>query len=125
MPTPFLVIRRSAEQEAEAEEDVLPSRGALRDLPRLVEKNSWPPKNGPEDGPQETTYPHPISTGELFGRGSEPQHERRADLKMAQEKGALIEPLSPQPTGDLVVPLAGVAGATGRHDVVQGVAPAT
>jgi hypothetical protein len=57
--------------------------------------------------------------------GSEPQRERRVDLKAAQQERAFVEPLPPQPTGDFVVAFAGVAGAAGRHDVVKRVAPTT
>ena len=41
------------------------------------------------------------------------------DLDVAHQEGALVEPLAPQPAGDLVVALAGVAGAAGRGDVVE------
>ena len=55
--------------------------------------------------------------GELQGEG-------RVDLEVAQQEGALVEPLAPEPAGDLVVALAGVARAAGRRDVVERVAPA-
>ena len=57
--------------------------------------------------------------------GMEPQRKRGVDLQVAQQERALVEPFSPQPAGHLVVALAGVAGAAGRHDVVERVAPAT
>lgn len=48
----------------------------------------------------------------------------RPDLEVAQQEGPLVEPLSPEPAGDLLVALAGVACAAGRHDVVERVSPA-
>ncbi len=54
----------------------------------------------------------------------EPQRECCLDLDVTQQEGALVEPLAPQPAGDLVVAFAGVAGAAGRGDVVEGVPPA-
>ena len=84
---------------------------------------SSPPGRGPSD-----SYGQPGGSspplGWVSGLGSEPQRERRVDLEVAQQEGALVEPLPPQPAGDLVVALAGVAGAAGRHDVVERVAPA-
>ena len=57
--------------------------------------------------------------------GTELQLERRADLEVTQQEAPLVEPPSAQPAGDLVVALARVARAAGRHDVVERVtAPA-
>src|SRR5262245_50416396 len=56
---------------------------------------------------------------------SEPPSERGADLEVAQEERPLVEPPSPHPAGDLVVALARVAGAAGRHDVVERVSATT
>jgi hypothetical protein len=53
-----------------------------------------------------------------------PQGERRVDLQVAQQEGALVEPPAPQPAGDFLVALAGVAGAAGRRDVVERIAAA-
>ena len=52
------------------------------------------------------------------------ERERGVDLEVAQEEGALVETLSPEPTGDLVVALARVAGAARRRDVVERVSTA-
>src|SRR5215207_8364786 len=56
--------------------------------------------------------------------GGEPLGEDRPDLDVPRQERALVQPLAPQPAGHLVVALAGVAGAAGRGDVVEGVAPA-
>ena len=40
---------------------------------------------------------------------------------MAEQEGAFVEPFAPQPAGDFVVALAGVAGPAGGRDVVEGV----
>src|SRR4051794_13544762 len=48
--------------------------------------------------------------------------ELGADLEVTQQERALVESLPPEPTGDLVVALARVARAAGRHDVGEGVA---
>ena len=52
------------------------------------------------------------------------ERERGVDLEVAQEEGALVETLSPEPTSDLVVALARVAGAARRRDVVERVSTA-
>jgi predicted ATPase/DNA-binding SARP family transcriptional activator len=57
--------------------------------------------------------------------GTELQREGSLDLKVAYQEGALVEPPSPEPTGDFGVALAGVARVAGRNDVVERVAPAT
>ncbi len=38
---------------------------------------------------------------------------------MARKEGPLVELLPPEPAGDFVVALAGVAGGAGRHDVFE------
>jgi hypothetical protein len=53
------------------------------------------------------------------------QPEFNPDFDVTQQEGPLVEPLSPEPAGDFVVALAGVAGGAGRHDVVEGVSPST
>src|SRR4051812_12863110 len=42
---------------------------------------------------------------------------------MAQQECPLVEPLAPEPAGDFVVALAGVARTARRRDVVQRVSP--
>src|SRR5688572_18813882 len=63
----------------------------------------------------------PTSDVGLVRRRPEPLRERGPDLDVAHQEGALVEPLAPQPAGDLVVALAGVAGPAGGRDVVEGV----
>ena len=44
---------------------------------------------------------------------------------MARKEGPLVELLPPEPAGDFVVALAGVAGGAGRHDVFERVSSAS
>ena len=46
------------------------------------------------------------------------------DLLVPHQERPLVQPLAPEPAGDLVVALAGVAGPARRRDVVERVAPA-
>src|SRR4051812_20380515 len=55
---------------------------------------------------------------------AETEGERRLDLDVPDQEGTFVEPLAPQPPGDLVVALAGVARPAGRGDVVERVAAA-
>ena len=55
--------------------------------------------------------------------GGELHCQRRRDSEVAEQEGALVEPFAPQPAGDFVVALAGVAGPARGRDVVEGVAP--
>jgi hypothetical protein len=50
--------------------------------------------------------------------------EAAADLHVARQEGALVEPLSAHPGGDLVVALARVARSACRHHIVDRVPPA-
>src|SRR3954452_8867785 len=82
------------------------------------------------------TYPdHPVPTSGGGGlrrprglgrarRCGEPEGEGGADLGVTQEERPLVEALAPQPAGDLVVALAGVARAARRGDVRQRVTTA-
>jgi hypothetical protein len=56
------------------------------------------------------------------GCGGESQSERRLDLKVALEEGTFVKALAPQPAGDFVVALAGVAGATRWSNISERVA---
>lgn len=47
------------------------------------------------------------------------------DLEMPEQESTFIEAFPPQPTGDLVIAFAGIAGATCGDDVVQGIASST
>src|SRR6478609_1950835 len=58
----------------------------------------------------------------LIGPGDD-ERELAADLDLASEEGTLIEPLAPQPSGDLGVALARVARPACRDHVVERVAP--
>ena len=61
----------------------------------------------------------------LAGLGDgEPRHQLGGDAMVAEQEGRLVEALAAHPAGDLVVALAGVARATRRDDVVEGVATA-
>ena len=51
--------------------------------------------------------------------------EEAADFEVAEQEGSFVESLPAEPVRDFFVALAGVAGATGGNDVVEGVAPAT
>jgi hypothetical protein len=57
-------------------------------------------------------------------RGGKTDGELRLNLEIAQQEGAFIQTLPPQPAGDFVVALAGIARAAGRHDVLERVASA-
>jgi hypothetical protein len=53
------------------------------------------------------------------------RHQRRADLHVARQEHALVEPLSAQPGCHLVIALARVARSACRHHVVYRVSPAS
>jgi hypothetical protein len=80
---------------------------------------------------QRSAFTHCSALGlrEFFQLASFLYGELRGEFKlyfeMANEEAAFVEAFSPHPTRDFVVALAGVARATSRRDVVEGVATAT
>ena len=50
--------------------------------------------------------------------------ESHLDLRIPQQERAFIQALPPQPTGNFVIALAGIARTACRHDVFKSVASA-
>ena len=78
-----------------------------------------PTRHVPAGGPARS---RPVSHGRV--RASRENREIGTYLAVAKQERVLVEPFAPQPGGDFVVALAGVARATRRHHVPERVTTA-